>query len=183
VLDPVLGSGHGDLLSVEDAVTAISPLLPLATLITPNLPEAQKLVLGMGMGMHTIEQQARVLMQGVCHDVFIKGGHGTKAVVENHWFHRTDAIVMHGAASATATDNANAGGELQEENLRHQIWHWDRLPGGFHGSGCTLAAALAAHLAQGSTMQQALEKAQQFTQQSLAHGYAIAAGQLIPKRH
>jgi hydroxymethylpyrimidine/phosphomethylpyrimidine kinase len=43
VLDPVLASGHGDLLSRDDAAQALAPLLPLATVITPNGPEAQAL--------------------------------------------------------------------------------------------------------------------------------------------
>jgi hydroxymethylpyrimidine/phosphomethylpyrimidine kinase len=65
---------------------------------------------------------------------------------------------------------------------RQQNWSWPRLPGGFHGSGCTLAAATAALLALGNTMAQALTKAQGYTQRALAASYAIAPGQRIPQR-
>ena len=65
---------------------------------------------------------------------------------------------------------------------RQQNWSWPRLPGGFHGSGCTLAAATAALLALGNTMAQALTKAQGYTQRALAASYASAPGQRIPQR-
>jgi hydroxymethylpyrimidine/phosphomethylpyrimidine kinase len=61
-------------------------------------------------------------------------------------------------------------------------WRWPRLPGEFHGSGCTLAATLAARLALGDAMEQALERAQRCCNQALADSYAIAPGQRIPRR-
>ena len=61
-------------------------------------------------------------------------------------------------------------------------WRWPRLSGDYHGSGCTLASAIAARLAQGLIMDAALDAAQNYTQHSLANAYAIAAGQLIPNR-
>jgi hydroxymethylpyrimidine/phosphomethylpyrimidine kinase len=56
------------------------------------------------------------------------------------------------------------------------------LSGDYHGSGCTLASAIAAQLAQGISMEAALDAAQHYTQQSLDHAYAIAPGQQIPNR-
>ena len=61
-------------------------------------------------------------------------------------------------------------------------WRWPRLSGEYHGSGCTLASAIAAQLAQAVAMEAALEAAQHYTQHSLAQAYAIASGQLIPHR-
>jgi len=61
-------------------------------------------------------------------------------------------------------------------------WRWPRLPGAFHGSGCTLAAAIAARLALGDGMAQALEHAQRYCNQALADSYVIAPGQRIPRR-
>ncbi|WP_423681507.1 bifunctional hydroxymethylpyrimidine kinase/phosphomethylpyrimidine kinase [Undibacterium sp. WLHG33] len=151
VVDTVLGSGHGDRLSLDDAVVAIQPLLKVATLLTPNLPELQRLV------PHAAEQQVQVemLMQMTPADVLLKGGHAAAALVDNFWY-------------------SHAGGE--------QRWQWPRLSGEFHGSGCTLASAIAAQLALGHSMRHALDQAQIYTQQSLQRAYAIADGQFIPGR-
>jgi hydroxymethylpyrimidine/phosphomethylpyrimidine kinase len=62
-------------------------------------------------------------------------------------------------------------------------WNWPRLPGEFHGSGCTLAAAIAGQLAYGRAMAASLQLAQDYTQRSLRQAYAISSGQLIPQRH
>ena len=59
---------------------------------------------------------------------------------------------------------------------------WPRLPGSYHGSGCTLASALAASLAKGSAMAQAVREAQEFTWRALEQGFRPGAGQFIPKR-
>lgn len=165
VLDPVLASGHGDDLTKEDAIQIIAPLRKLATLITPNTLEAQKLTNKFEHTLthkhteqhtaeiQTIEQQADLLMQDTPH-VLIKGGHAQDARVINRWF-------------------------SQEQQ---RSWSWARLEGEFHGSGCTLASAIAAGLAQGWSMEASLEQAQTYTQQALESAFAIAAGQLIPQR-
>ena len=150
VFDPVLASGHGDALSVDDAVRALDPLFALATLIVPNLPEAAALC-----GETTeFEQQVRSLMTRGCLNVFLKGGHGEGQEVVN---------TLRGPDVA-------------------RTWRWPRLPGTFHGSGCTLASAVAALLAQGRTMEQAVDAAQTYAQQALASSFAIANGQRIPNR-
>ena len=151
VLDPVLASGHGDALSREDALQALAPLLPLTTLIVPNLPEAHAL---RGAGM-TLGEQAQHLQARGCRHVLVTGGHGGGDTVLNRWF---------------------GPGAVQHE------WAWPRLPGEFHGSGCTLAAAIAARLAQGERMAAVLERAQAYCHQALAASYAIAPGQRMPLR-
>jgi hydroxymethylpyrimidine/phosphomethylpyrimidine kinase len=148
VLDPVLASGHGDLLTQGDAVRALTPLRQRATLITPNLPEARQLT-----GSDVLHEQAAELLQTAT-NVLIKGGHGHADDVTNTWFH------SHG----------------------RRAWHWPRLSGEFHGSGCTLAAAIAARLAQGSALEAALDAAQHYTQGCLEHAFSIADGQYIPDR-
>ena len=143
VLDPVLASGHGDVLSRDDAVLALAPLLPLTTVIVPNGPEA----LALGGEEH-------LLARG-CQHVLVTGGHGEGDEVINRWF--ADGAVMH-------------------------EWRWPRLPGAFHGSGCTLASAIAARLALGQPLAEALALAQSYCHAALAVAYAIAPGQLIPQR-
>ncbi|MCS0610686.1 bifunctional hydroxymethylpyrimidine kinase/phosphomethylpyrimidine kinase [Massilia solisilvae] len=137
VLDPVLASGHGDALARGDAVAALRPLLALATLVVPNLPEAQAL--------GPVAWPRRL----------VTGGHADGARVVNRW---------HGPHGT-------------------REWSWPRLPGQFHGSGCTLAAAIAGQLALGRPMEMALDLAQRYCHRALEQAYAIAPGQLIPNRH
>lgn len=150
VFDPVLASGHGDLLSVGDAQQLLEPLFSVATLIAPNLPEAVRLC----GGEAAPETQASLLLRRGCRHVLIKGGHGNQPEIVNRWY------------------SSNQSRE----------WRWPRLPGEFHGSGCTLASAIAALLAQGLGMEQALDMAQVFCQKALAAAYPIAPGQRIPNR-
>jgi hydroxymethylpyrimidine/phosphomethylpyrimidine kinase len=148
VLDTVLASGHGDMLTKGDAVQALAPLLTLATLLTPNLPEAKAL-----SGVDEIDMQADILRKDAPH-VLIKGGHGAGDAVVNAWF---------------CADG-------------RRDWSWPRLTGEYHGSGCTLASAIAARLAQRMTMEQALDAAQRYTQHCLEQAFTIADGQAIPDR-
>ncbi|TSD74445.1 hydroxymethylpyrimidine/phosphomethylpyrimidine kinase [Janthinobacterium sp. KBS0711] len=143
VLDPVLASGHGDVLSRDDAVLALAPLLPVTTVIVPNGPEA--LALG---GVENLRAQG-------CRNVLVTGGHGEGEMIVNRWF---------------------------DADGREHAWRWPRLPGEFHGSGCTLASAIAARLAQGVPMQDALDGAQRYCHAALSDAYAIAPGQLMPQR-
>lgn len=150
VLDPVLASGHGDLLCRDDAVLALAPLLAVTTVIVPNGPEAASLA----GTLETAAQAAYLQAQG-CRDVLMTGGHDEGETVLNRWFGQ------HG---------------------NQQDWRWPRLPGQFHGSGCTLAASIAARLAQGDAMPDALDAAQRHCHAALSCAYAIAPGQLMPQR-
>ncbi|MBI1890917.1 MAG: hydroxymethylpyrimidine/phosphomethylpyrimidine kinase [Burkholderiales bacterium] len=150
VLDPVLASGHGDALAIDDAVKTLEPLSSIATLVTPNLPEATVL----SGGDRRSDSQAEVLLSKGCSHVLIKGGHAHDDKIVNRWF---------------------TNGEFRS-------WTWPRLPGTFHGSGCTLASAVAAFLALGKSMPDAIEDAQAYTHQALEHAYAVADGQRIPSR-
>lgn len=151
VLDPVLGSGHGDALAVGNAVKALAPLFELATLITPNLPES----LALCGGERRAETQVEKLWSLGCEHVLIKGGHGApEGNVVNTWY----------------------------AHEHYRSWSWPRLPGSFHGSGCTLASAIAALLAQRRGMEEALHEGQEYTQRALERAYAIADGQLMPNR-
>lgn len=136
VLDPVLASGHGDALARGDARAALAPLLPLATVVTPNLGEAA------------------ALDTSACRHVLVTGGHAEGPKVINRW--------------------QSAGQEWE--------WCWERLPGEFHGSGCTLASAIAARLAQGEPVGRALDCAQAYVHRTLAGSFQIGPGQRIPRR-
>lgn len=204
VLDPVLRSGHGDALGRDDAVQALAPLLPLATLITPNGPEAAALA------GNAARYRAPVRVGAVSYAATY-GASGTVAG-ETALVDAAPTVApatpgvppaWHGTAHGDALAHARAlralgcthvlvtGGHDEGSDVvinrwlgpdRQQNWSWPRLSGGFHGSGCTLAAATAALLALGNTMAQALTKAQGYTQRALAASYAIAPGQRIPQR-
>lgn len=137
VLDPVLASGHGDPLGKGSAIGALVQLLPLATILVPNLPEA------------------RALGAVPCEHVLVTGGHGEGELVVNRWL---------------------------RDGVEQRAWRLPRLPHSYHGSGCTLAAAIAARLALGDAMGEALEHAQDYCHQTLAHAFWIAPGQRIPRR-
>lgn len=149
VLDTVLASGHGDALSRDDAVQLVQFLLPLATVLTPNLPEAERLC----GGEPDVPKQAAHLQSFAPH-VLIKGGHAEGNEVINDWFHQ------------------------QEQTS----FRWPRLAGAFHGTGCTLASAIAACLAQGQPVAEAMARAQAYVHQALTVAYSIANGQAIPNR-
>lgn len=152
VLDTVLASGRGDALAADDPAQALAPLVGLATLIAPNLPEAARLC----PGIDGIDAQAQVLLARGARHVLIKGGHGAlENDVVNRWY-------THGDSHA---------------------WTWQRLPGEFHGSGCTLASAIAATLAKGRSMRDAIGTAQLYTHRVLEKSYAITTGQRVPQRY
>lgn len=152
VFDPVLANGQGDPLSAADPVAALAPLFALASLVTPNRIEAERLCAGAA----DADMQAHMLLARGSAHVLLKGGHGPEPeVVINRLFSRDGS---------------------------RQSWRWRRLPGAFHGSGCTLAAAIAALLAHGRDMPEAVAQGQAYCQQALAASYALASGQRFPSR-
>jgi hydroxymethylpyrimidine/phosphomethylpyrimidine kinase len=98
--------------------------------------------------------EAAALDTSACPHVLTTGGHGEGAEVCNQW--------------------RGAGGPRQ--------WRWPRLTGEFHGSGCTLAAAIAARLALGESMEAALDAGQAYVQRTLAAAFSLGPGQRIPRR-
>jgi hydroxymethylpyrimidine/phosphomethylpyrimidine kinase len=159
VLDPVLASGRGDQFADEEMVEAmIGLLLPQTTLLTPNSLEARRLVQEMGEAgedVRDLAECARRLVGAGCEYVLVTGTHeGTPQVINT----------LYGSHGAVRTDR------------------WDRLPGSYHGSGCTLASAIEAHLASGVNVADAVMGAQEFTWRTLAAGFRPGMGQFIPDR-
>jgi len=160
VFDPVLASGRGDELADEEMIAAIqSLLLPHTTVLTPNSIEARRLVckseLGEVEGDLSLEECARRLLAYGCEYALLTGTHENTPQVVNDLYH--------------------ASGLLRSDR-------WERLPGSYHGSGCTLASALAAGLAHGLEVDEAVREAQEYTWQALAAGFHPGMGQFIPDR-
>lgn len=161
VLDPVLASGRGDELATEDMISAMRELLiPQTTLITPNSLEARRLVRDESDDIEEEEDPdlgecARRLLALGCEYVLITGAHENTAQVSNSLYDQQGLV---------RTDS------------------WQRLPGTYHGSGCTLASAVAATIANGLGIPEAVRDAQEYTWQTLKYAYRTGMGQLVPDR-
>jgi hydroxymethylpyrimidine/phosphomethylpyrimidine kinase len=164
VLDPVLTSGRGDPLGHEELLDALRDLLlPQTTILTPNSLEARRLVEepdgendgGEAAEIHELSECARRLIDMGCEYILITGAHEQGAQVANTLYNTRGVV--------------------------HRL-HWDRLPGSYHGSGCTLASAVAALLALGQDVSEAVKEAQEYTYQTLKNAYRPGMGQFIPDR-
>ncbi|HFI0686902.1 TPA: bifunctional hydroxymethylpyrimidine kinase/phosphomethylpyrimidine kinase [Streptococcus suis] len=151
VLDPVMVATSGDRLIEEDAIQALkTKLLPLATIITPNLPEAEVLVGRTLKSENDIMNAGRWIRKELgVKNVVIKGGH--LANVASDYLFLEDGEVRIISAARIATNHT-------------------------HGTGCTYAAVITAELAKGRTVAQAVETAKRFiteaiqTAPELGHG-------------
>ena len=158
VFDPVLASGRGDELANEDMLDAMRELLlPQTTILTPNSMEARRLVQdeeNEADDPALAECAKRILHLG-CEYVLVTGTHEhTPKVINN----------LYGERGLLRSDA------------------WPRLPGIYHGSGCTLAAAIAALLANGLPVEEAVHEAQEYTWEALKYGFRPGMGQHIPDR-
>jgi hydroxymethylpyrimidine/phosphomethylpyrimidine kinase len=154
VLDPVLASGRGDALSDNATVQALrSALLPRTTVLTPNSIEARRLA--QAAPDAGLADCARSLAGLGCRYVLITGTHEPGAEVVN---------TLYGAR-----------GRLRDDR-------WPRLAGEYHGSGCTLASAVAAFLAKGLGVEDAVQQAQAYTWKTLQSGFRPGQGQHLPNR-
>jgi hydroxymethylpyrimidine/phosphomethylpyrimidine kinase len=151
VLDPVMVAKSGDALLQADAISAlIEALLPLATILTPNLPEAARL-LGQAeiSDPNRMQSQGKALMGLGAKAVLMKGGHAKGDVC-------TDILILPShSISLTAP----------------------RLPTtNTHGTGCTLSSAIAAHLALGKGLESAVRDAHTYLQGAIANADMLHIG-------
>jgi hydroxymethylpyrimidine/phosphomethylpyrimidine kinase len=156
ILDPVLASGRGDELSSDDMLHALRELLlPRATIVTPNSTEARRLADGDEDDDPSLAVCAQRLLETGCEHVLITGTHEPTPQVIN---------TLYGKGGIVRSDS------------------WERLPGSYHGSGCTLASAIAAMLANGLDLAEAVREAQDYTWNTLAKAYRPGMGQFLPDR-
>jgi hydroxymethylpyrimidine/phosphomethylpyrimidine kinase len=150
VIDPVMIAKGGDKLLRDDAIGALKKhLLPMALVVTPNIPEAEALV---GHPLDTLEQihdAARELHAMGAANVVIKGGHRNETMA-------TD-VLFDGQGFREYTT-----GRVDTQNT--------------HGTGCTFASAIAATLAKGDTVQNSVASAKAFVTKALHESYAIGHG-------
>lgn len=157
IVDPVMKSGTGVELSTSGLVESIRQrLLPLVDILTPNRKELS--LLTSASDTDEVAQVVEVMSLG-CAAVLVTGTDPLEGEV-------ADGNVVH---------------TLHTPELNRQ-WQWPRLPANYHGSGCTLASALATRLAAGEGLAAACAQAQRFTWDTLDHGLALGRGQYLPDR-
>ncbi|MCB5188985.1 hydroxymethylpyrimidine/phosphomethylpyrimidine kinase [Methylobacillus caricis] len=160
LIDPVLSSGRGDELANDAMQEAMIDLLfPQATLITPNSLEARRLAYAIDdnddMENASLDDVVERLLALGPEYVLVTGTHERSPQVINN---------LYGS----------------QKLLRS--YPCERLPGSYHGSGCTLTSAIAACIAHGLGMEEAIAEAQEYTWQSLKHAFRPGMGQYIPDR-
>jgi hydroxymethylpyrimidine/phosphomethylpyrimidine kinase len=149
VVDPVMISKSGYYLLQPEAVKAlVDYLLPLASVVTPNIPEAEEIS---GLKIHSLkdmEEAALVIHKLGPQYVLLKGGHraedATDILFDGQGFHHLNTPRI-------ATQNT-------------------------HGTGCTLSAAIAANLARGYVVQEAVSRAKGYIHTAIKHSFAIGKG-------
>lgn len=154
VLDPVVVSTSGhSLLSAEALDVVKQRLLPKAKVVTPNIPEMQALT---KMPISTISEKleaARYLISIGAQAVLLKGGHERGDV-------KTDVLYQHAAGEITA--NYLSSPTVATRNT--------------HGTGCTLSSAIAAYIALGFALSEAVEHAKEYISKALKAGADIYVG-------
>jgi len=158
VLDPILASGRGDELASEDMLSALRDLIiPQATIVTPNILEILRIAYDENVEEDNpdLAEAARRILETGCEYVLITGTHSNSTQVINTLYGREGVVRSDG---------------------------WERLAGSYHGSGCTLSSAIAAGLAQGLDIAEAVAEAQEYTWQTLKDGFRLGMGQPIPDR-
>lgn len=149
VVDPVMVSTSGSSLLKEEAEEAlVSELLPLAQVITPNIPEAERLS---GLAIHGPEdmlEAAHMLSQRCPAAILVKGGHETNTA-NDLLYYRGEAQWFYGEH----IDNPNT-----------------------HGTGCTLSSAIAANLAEGHTLEESVERAKAYISGALRQRLDLGRG-------
>ncbi|KRR14297.1 bifunctional hydroxymethylpyrimidine kinase/phosphomethylpyrimidine kinase [Bradyrhizobium valentinum] len=151
VLDPVMVATSGDRLLAIEAVDALrAKLIPRASVITPNLPEAAALLdEPVAAGEAAVEEQGKRLLAMGCKAVLIKGGHGEGAESIDYLIDSNGTIAL--AAPRIATKNT-------------------------HGTGCSLSSAIAAGLAKGEGMETAVRNAKAWISAAIAEADRFSVG-------
>ncbi|WBQ07633.1 bifunctional hydroxymethylpyrimidine kinase/phosphomethylpyrimidine kinase [Kribbella sp. CA-293567] len=150
VVDPVSVSKHGDALLAEDAMVAVrEEIVPLATVLTPNLTELGPVA---GMELRSAEDRelaAKVLLDAGASWVLVKGGHDAGSLAVD---------VLHG-------DGVRLEFSAPRADNRHT-----------HGTGCTLASTIASYLARGYDVPAAVGAAKEYISGAVGSGFALGGG-------
>lgn len=151
VVDPIIVATSGDSLMRQGTLQMlVDRLIPLAILLTPNLPEAETLA---GMNIRStgdIHMAARHILDMGCQAVLIKGGHAD-GKTKTDWLFTQTGMVKSFSAQTITTSNT-------------------------HGTGCTLSAAITAYLARGLDLVCAVDKGKRYLSQAIKAGAEVTTG-------
>ena len=152
IVDPVRHTGGGQSLFEGEWMAGLrSLLLPLAHLVTPNIPE----------------------LHALCPDA-----DGTDACAQDLLDLGSDYVLVTG----THDNTPDVRHRLYGQRRLLEQFSYPRLPGSYHGSGCTLASACAALLAHGADVTNSIAHALDYSHKALQHGFHLGMGQIIPNR-
>jgi hydroxymethylpyrimidine kinase/phosphomethylpyrimidine kinase len=162
VVDPVIRSTSGYDLIDDDALSAlVSELMPLARIVTPNIPEAERITGLLIVDEEGMRRAARRMREMGARAVLVKGGH-LKGIADG------GARAAKGAPSATdLLDDEGRVALFQEEWIESTSTH---------GTGCTLSAAIAACLARGLNLEESIKAAKRFVTDAIRHAPGIGHG-------
>ncbi len=152
VFDPILRAGGGSRLTSDEMQDAMRELLFPYTTVLTPNSEEARTL---AHEADTLDACAQELLDNGCELVLITGTHENSETVDNR---------------------------LYGNHRMLETFSWERLPHSYHGSGCTLASAIAGLLAQGLEPFTAIHEAQEYTWESLKHGYRLGMGQYHPNR-
>jgi hydroxymethylpyrimidine/phosphomethylpyrimidine kinase len=146
VLDPVMVATSGDNLIVNDAISSLKDFLPKARLITPNIPEAEKLI-GHPIELKNLKNSAREIGRLYYTSVLLKGGH-----IGSHENEITDTLYMHENDEIITIKNP----WVNTKNT--------------HGTGCSLSSSIAAFLSLGHNLEDAVKKGCHYINRAITQG-------------
>jgi hydroxymethylpyrimidine/phosphomethylpyrimidine kinase len=149
VVDPVMVAKSGDKLLQDNAVHAlVHQLIPLAQVVTPNIPEAEVLTGEKINSLDDMEKACRRILEMGCKSVVVKGGHLRKDAVDVFY----DGKKIHHLT----------GKRFRTKNT--------------HGTGCTFSAAIVAYLAQGRSTLESVRLSKKYITAAIAHSYSVGKG-------
>lgn len=152
VLDPIIRAGGGFEFAENGLIDAMRTLLVPITTVLTPNTDEIRLLAPTG---DSLDACASELLDCGCQHILLTGTHNPTPAIENRLYSTHQDMVL---------------------------FSWPRLEFSYHGSGCTLAAAVAGYLSHGVELSAAIQQAQNFTWESLSHGSRIGFGQHLPNR-
>jgi hydroxymethylpyrimidine/phosphomethylpyrimidine kinase len=169
VVDPVVRSTSGfDLITDAALRSLIDRLFPLATVITPNIPEAERIARMKIENLADIRKAAKIMQSAGAQNVLIKGGHLPVSDLEYDEANGEFTAGVRKSNERLTTNNGQKAVDflfMGDEEFKFEADFIETTA--THGTGCTFAAAIAANLANGKSLREAVESAKRFVTEAI----------------